>query len=244
MRRTSSLAFALLILTAFGLQAASAQIRIRIPDLPRVKKPKAEPPRAGGGDDGAPAEDRGPNSQAPPDYNANLNVNDMAVVVDHLGLLSAVRIVAKSGNRYKATGAEHPNHTYWYNANSVYPFFDRWEFAQLSNSNQAAYLNPYLECYAKKESLELVKVTGHAFQPSRYNNAKEMTQDLQAALPKLAELESLLTSKFQARPNTFLNYRDNPAVCEEIASTRDQYLQCAVAEKESLRASESVWLRA
>lgn len=243
MRRISSLTFALLILTAFGLRAASAQITIKIPDIPRVKKPKAELPRSAGGDN-SPADDRGPNSQAPPDYNANLNVNDMAVAVDHLGLLSAVRIVAKSGNRYKATGAEHPNHTYWYNANSVYPFFDRWVFAEISNSRQAEYLAPYLECYAKKHNLELIKVTGNAFHPPRYNNAKEMKQDLQAELPKLAELSALLNSKLQARPNTFLNYRDNPAVWEDITSNRDQYLQCAVGQKESLRASESVWLRA
>src|SRR5688500_17390171 len=132
MRRISSLALAFSILTAFGLQAASAQLRIRIPDIPRIKKPKAELPRSGGGGDSTPADDRQPNPEAPPDYNANLNVNDMAIAIDHLELLSAVRIVAKSGNKYKATGMEHPNHTYWYNANSVYPFFDRWKFAELS----------------------------------------------------------------------------------------------------------------
>ncbi len=43
MRRISSLAFAFLILTAFGLQAASAQIRI--PEIPGIKKPKKELPK-------------------------------------------------------------------------------------------------------------------------------------------------------------------------------------------------------
>jgi len=244
MRRILLLAFALLILTAFGLQAVSAQITIKIPDIPRVKRPKAELPRAGGGD-GAPADERPPNPQAPPDYNANLNVNDMAIAIDHLEYVSAVRVVAKSGNRYKATGVEHPNHTYWYNANSVYPFYDKWEFGRISNdSTQASYLEPYLECYAKKHNLALIKVTGNAFHPPRYKNAKEMKQDLQAELPKLAELAVLLKTTLQARPNTFLNYRDNPAIWEEITSNRDQYLQCAVGEKESLRASESVWLSA
>lgn len=51
MKRISSLTFAFLILTAFGLQTVSAQITIKIPDIPRIKKPKAEPPRTGGGDD-------------------------------------------------------------------------------------------------------------------------------------------------------------------------------------------------
>lgn len=53
MRRISSLACTFLIFTAFGLQAASAQITIKIPDIPRIKKPKAELPRAGGGTYGA-----------------------------------------------------------------------------------------------------------------------------------------------------------------------------------------------
>lgn len=248
MTRISFMAFALLILTAFGLQTVSAQITIKIPDISRIKKPKAEAPRSGGGDDAsaddASVDDRKPNPQAPPDFNANLNVNDMAVAVDNFESLNAVRIVAKSGSKYKATGVEHPNHTYWYNANSLYPFFDRWEFAMISNSKQASYLDPYLECYAKKHNLELIKVTGNAFHPPSYNNAREMKQGLQTELPKLAELESLLKSKFPARPNTFLNYRDNPGIWEEITSNRDQYLQCAVGAKESLRVSESVWLRA
>jgi hypothetical protein len=46
MTRISSLAFALLIITAFGLQSASAQFPI--PDIPRIKKPKADPPRTAG----------------------------------------------------------------------------------------------------------------------------------------------------------------------------------------------------
>lgn len=242
MRRISSLAFAFSILAAFCLQTASAQITIKIPDIPRIKKPKAEPPRSGGGDD-APADDRQPNPQAPPDYNANLNVNDMAIAIDHLHLLTAVRIVAKSGNKYKATGVEHPNHTYWYNANSVYPYFDKDEFTGIKWGN-TQYLDPYLECYAKKHNRELIKVTGNAFNAPRYSNAKEMKQALQTELPKLAELASLLKSKLQSRPNTFLNYHDNPAIWEEITSNRDEYMKCAVGEKESLRVSESVWLRA
>lgn len=236
---------ACLILTAFGVQAASAQLPIKIPDIPRIKKPKVEAPRSGAGNDDATVEDQQPNPQAPPDYNANLNVNDLAVAVSRSESLNAVRIVAKSGNKYKATGMEHPNHTYWYNANSVYPFFDRWVFAEISNdSTKARYLEPYLECYAKKHNLELNKVTGNAFHPPRYNNPKEMKQNLQAELPKLAELAGLLKSKLQARPNTFLNYRDNPAIWEEITANSEQYLQCAVGEKESLRVSESLWLRA
>jgi hypothetical protein len=54
MTKISSLTFALLILTAFGLQSASAQFRI--PEFPGIKKPKADPPRtAGGQSESAPA---------------------------------------------------------------------------------------------------------------------------------------------------------------------------------------------
>jgi hypothetical protein len=243
MRRISSLAFAFLILTAFGLQTASAQITIKIPDIPKVKKPKSEPPRSTGGGGDVSASDRQPNPEAPPDYNANLNVNDMAIAIDHLRLLQAVRIVAKSGDRYKATAIESPNHTYWYSANSVYPYFDKDEFTGIKWGN-TQYLAPYLECYAKKHNLELIKVTGDAFSAPRYSNAKEMRQALQSEFPKLAEVESLLKSKLQSRPNTFLNYHENPAIWEDITAGRDEYLKCAVGEKESLRATESVWLRA
>jgi hypothetical protein len=48
MTRISSLAFALLIITAFGLQSASAQFPIKVPEFPGIKKPKADPPRTAG----------------------------------------------------------------------------------------------------------------------------------------------------------------------------------------------------
>ena len=173
------MAIAFLILAAFGLQAASAQITIKIPDMPRTKKPKAEPPRTGGGDS------------------------------------------APAGNQA----------------------FDKDEFNRIKWGN-TQYLAPYLECYAKKHNLELIKVTGDAFSAPGYNDAGEMKQALQADLPKLAEIEGQLKSRLRSRPNTSLNYHENPAIWEEITSNRDQYLQCAVGAKESLRASESVWLRA
>jgi hypothetical protein len=174
MRRISSLAFAIVILTAFGLRAVSAQITIKIPDIPRNSKPKAESPRSEGGVDAQ---------------------------------------------------------------------YDKEEFRSIKWGN-TQYLAPYLECYAKKHNLELITVTGDAFSAPGYNNASEMKQALQAELPKLAEIASLLKTKLQSRPNTLLNYHENPAIWEEITVNRDEYLKCAVGEKESLRASESVWLRA
>ena len=45
MRKISCLTFAFLILTAFSLQTASAQITINIPEIPRIRKPKREQPK-------------------------------------------------------------------------------------------------------------------------------------------------------------------------------------------------------
>ncbi len=174
MTKVLSLAFVFLILTAFGTHAALAQIKIKIPDIPRVKKATTEPSRSGGSD------------------SAQYNKDEFGSI--------------------------------------------KWGNTQ--------YLAPYLECYAKKHNLELINVTGHAFSAPGYNNASEMRQALQAELPKLAEIASLLKSRLQSRPNTSLNYHENPAIWEEITVNRDEYLKCAVGEKESLRASESVWLRA
>jgi len=121
--------------------------------------------------------------------------------------------------------------------------YDKDEFNAIKWGN-TEYLNPYLECYAKKHNLELIKVTDHAFSPRGFGNAVEMKRILQAELPKLAEIESLLKSKLKARPNTSKSYHENPAIWEEITGSRDEYLQCAVAQKQSSSASESVWLRA
>ena len=70
MTRISSLAFALLIITAFGLQSASAQFPIKLPEIPGSKKPKADPPRSAGGQSEsapapAPAPTAGPSAAGP-----------------------------------------------------------------------------------------------------------------------------------------------------------------------------------
>jgi hypothetical protein len=105
------------------------------------------------------------------------------------------------------------------------------------------YIDPYLECYAKKNNLELIKVTGDAFSNRYFSNTKEMKQTLKDEMPKLAEIESQLKSKLQSRPNTGLPYHENPAIWEEITTNRDQYFQCAISAKEANKAKESVWLQ-
>lgn len=254
MKNNTMLMFAFLIVFALVTNPASAQITITIPKLPKIKKPKTEKPRGEQPQQEQSEEeefnpspdDVRTNRAAPSDYDANLKVNETAVAVIISGL-EPVRIIAKSGGVYKAKTLNPPYVVYYMRANSVYPYFDTQEFGKIVGTmdyDNTLYLDPYLECYAKKHNLELVQVTDQAPRSPRYDNAEKMKQALQAEQAKLAELEGILKSKLQARPNTFLPYRENPAIWEEITVNRAQYLQCAVAEKESLRFSESGWLRA
>lgn len=252
MKTKSFMTLALFIVFACLCQTASAQITITIPKFPKIKKPKIEKPRGeqpqqkqSDEEEFNPSQDDiRTNRAAPSDYDANLKVNETAVAV----VLSSleVRIIAKSGGVYKVKTLNPPHVVYYVRANSVYPYFDTQEFGKIVGTmsyDNTLYLDPYLECYAKKHNLELVQVTDQASRSPRYDNAEKMKQALQAEQAKLAELESILKSKLQARPNTFLPYRENPAIWEEITVNRAQYLQCAVAEKDSLRFSESVWLQ-
>ncbi|CAN5255526.1 hypothetical protein BH20ACI1_BH20ACI1_04040 [soil metagenome] len=254
MKKNSILVLAFLTVLAFGFQAASAQITITIPKFPKIKKPKTEKPRGeqpqqrqSDEEEFNPSQDEiRTNRAAPSDYDANLKVNETAVAVI-ISSLEPVRIIAKSGGVYKVKTLNPPYVVYYVRANSVYPYFDTQEFGKIVGTidyDNTQYLAPYLECYAKKHNLELVQVTGYGFVSRRYDDAQKMRQALQAEQAKLAELESMLKSKLQARPNTFLSHRDNPAIWEEITVNRAQYLQCAVAKKESLRFSESGWLQA
>lgn len=240
MKKNLFFMFALVIGLMFSFQIISAQIKINVPKLPKVNKDKVEKTTSGSMND-TPAEDIKINPDAPSDYDAGLKVNDKAIAVDRLRLLSPVKILAKSGNTYKVEVMESPNHIYWYSTNSVYPYFDKQAFVDLKWGNRQ-YLTAYLECYAKKHKLELDKVNNGGEWIPRFGDYKEMKQKLQEQLPKLAEIANRLKS-LQSRPNTFLGYEDNPAIWEEISNNREEYLQCAVATKESLYASESLWLK-
>ncbi len=182
------------------------------------------------------------NPNAPAGYDANLQPNDLAIGVDGLYRARAVRIVSKSGSRYKAVTIDHPNHTYWYSSNSVYPYFDDGEFDRIKFGN-SKYLAAYLECYAKKNNVDVDRIKGGVLLP-RYGNAKEMKADLLSEQANLAEIETQLKAKLQNRPNTFSNIDSNPGLWYEIVTNRAQYLQCAVSEKTANAATESAWLKA
>jgi hypothetical protein len=212
----------------------TAQINIGGVTIPKPKhpnKPNITNNGTPGGDSAAPQGDAQTNPNAPPDYNANLNVGDQAVAVDRFRDVKAVRIVGKSGAAYKVAELKSPDSVQWYSANSVYPYFDYQVFTEIMYDYKHN-VTPYLPCYGKKHNLDADKVTVegyNAFGARHFDNAKDAQQTLQSEQPKLAELDSLLKSKLGgAAPNTFLDYMNNPTIVSEIAAQRTEYLKCAV----------------
>ncbi len=226
----------------------SAQIRIggitipkpNHPNKPNTSQPERTTPNkpdagTSGGDTTGPQEDAQTNPNAPTDYNANLNVGDQAIAVDRFRDVDMVRIVAKSGAAYKVAKLSSPNDGQWYNANSVYPYFDSRAFNEIM-FDYKSYVTPYLPCYGKKHNLDSDKVTVegyNAFGARHFDNGPEAQRTLQAEQPKLAELDGLLKSKLGGvAPNTFLEYLSNPAIVAEIVAQRAEYLKCVVGAEE------------
>ncbi len=227
MKRNSILSFAFLVVLAVGFQTASAQFTISIPKISKIKKDQSVQTQETTPDDVQ------TNPNAPTDYNANLNVGDQAVAVDNSGEAAAVKILAKSGTTYKTAKLKEPDAIQWFSLNSVYPYFDKQAFDE-TMFDYKGYVAPYLSCYAKKHNINEDKVKGDGFfSESNFSNAAEARKELQTDQPKLAQLDSLIKSKFANTPNVFLNYTENPAIAAEIASQRGEYLNCVVGEEDS-----------
>lgn len=217
----------------------TAQINIGGVTIPKPKHPNKDSTTNNGtpgGNSAAPQGDAQTNPNAPPDYNANLNVGDQAVAVDRFRDVKAVRIVGKSGAAYKVAELTSPDSTQWYSANSVYPYFNYQAFTEIMYDYKS-YVTPYLPCYGKKHNLDSDKVTVegyNAFGARHFSNAQDAQKTLQAEQPKLTELDSQLKSKLGgAAPNTFLEYLSNPAIVSEIVSQRAEYMKCAVGVEEA-----------
>jgi hypothetical protein len=226
---------ALLLCTS---QQLTAQVNIRGVSISKPKQTTSTSTNNGmpDGNSSAPQGDVQTNLNAPPDYDANLNVGDQAVAVDRFRDIKLVRIAGKSGAAYRVAELNSPNSTSWYSANSVYPYFDYRAFNSVMY-NYKHFVTPYLRCYGKKHKLEEKQVTEegyNAFGARHFRNAEDAQKTLQAEQPKLAELDNQLKSKFgSAAPNTFLEYLSNPAIVSEIVSQRADYLKCAVGVEEA-----------
>jgi len=179
----------------------------------------------------APQGDAQTNPNAPPDYNANLNVGDQAVAVDRFRDVKVVRIAGKSGGAYKVAELKSPDSVQWYSVNSVYPYFNYQAFTEIMYDYKH-FVTPYLPCFGKKHNLEekLVTEEGYnAFGARHFSNAQDAQKTLQAEQSKLAEIDSQLKGKLGgAASNTFLEYLSNPAIVSEIVSQHAEYLKCAV----------------
>ncbi|MBV8858358.1 MAG: hypothetical protein JOZ02_15605 [Acidobacteria bacterium] len=242
----SCLLLAALLCASHQLSAQISIGGINLPKPKRTSKPKTDQPErptsgianngTPGGNSDAPQGDVQTNPNAPPDYNANLNVGDQAVAVDRFRDVKAVRIVGKSGAAYKVTELKSPDSVQWYSANSVYPYFDYTAFTEVMY-NYKHYVTPYLECYGKKHNLGETKVTEegyNAFGARHFDSAQDAQKTLGAEQPKLAELDGELKSKLGgAAPDTFLEYLSNPAIVSEIVSQRAEYVKCAVGVEDS-----------
>jgi len=170
------------------------------------------------------------NENAPAGYDANLRAGAKAVGALN-GDLETINIVSKSGGVYKTMMDDGRSNEYLFRANAVYPYFDIREFEKIIYGSEDL-ITPYLECYAKKRGVNFETVKGDGFRPPDFLNANAMKQALQDGQAKLAGIEARLNN-LSARPDTFLDYRKNPALWYEIASKRAEYLPCALGERQT-----------
>src|SRR5687768_567892 len=155
MSRRYLLIIAFALIATFGLQTALAPLALARSKVAKESKPKKEPV------ENVPAEDIRTNPHAPPDYDPNLAVNDLAVSF----YLEPVRILAKSRGAYQVKTTIAPIVTYWFRANSIYPYFDRHEF-WLTLKKYEEQVKVFLGCYAEKNRLELKKVSDANYRPN------------------------------------------------------------------------------
>ena len=235
MKKNSILSFAFLIVFVGSFQTTPAQFTISIPKIPKIKKDKTVQTQQNTQNqtDADTQNDVQTNPNAPPDYNANLNVGDQAVAVDRFRDVETVKILAKSGTAYKTAKLKEPDAIQWYSLNSVYPYFDKQAFDE-TMFDYKGYIAPYLSCYAKKHNADEDKIKGDGFfGQSNFSNAGEARKALQPNQPKLAELDGLIKSKFGNTPDIFLNYTENPAIAADIAAQHGEYLNCVIGEIDS-----------
>ena len=180
------------------------------------------------------------NANAPANYDANLRAGARAVA--KLSDLETITVVSKSGGVYRAKLDDGTDNVYLFRANAVYPYFDLQEFGNIISGKEDL-IAPYLECYAKKRGADFEKLKSDGFRPPYFGDANEMKTELQSGQAKLAQIEAALKT-LAARPDTFLDYTQNPAVWSDIAANRAEYLPCALGDRRTEDIKDSPWLRA
>lgn len=174
------------------------------------------------------------NPKAVADFNANLNVNDLAIAVDSRMGVKTVKIFEKKDNLYLVGPKDitnweiknMPHKLKWYKANSLYTYYDISDFNNRVGKYKK-YVQPYLLCLAQKYKFRLEIVTGSQNWPTYYIKDK---QEYEEQKQKLGELKKELAN-FEHLPNTFLSYQDNPAIWNLVAKDADEYLECLAKVK-------------
>lgn len=184
------------------------------------------------------AQDIYSNDAAPAGYDANLRPGAYAIAV-LMGDLERVKIVSKSGGVYKTLREDRE---YEFRSNAIYPDFDPAEFGEIVSYGYGV-IDAYLPCYARKHGREQERVTGNGFNPSYTVDISSLKTDLEANQGKLAEI-SARVKRLANRPDTFLPYDKNPAIWDDIATNRAEYLRCALGERQESDVKDSPWLRA
>lgn len=119
--------------------------------------------------------------------------------------------------------------------------FDKLEFENFV-LRWGEYMESYLACYAKKHNLDLEKVGGKGFNDPFYTVYEQMEERLTREQKDMAEIEVQLKEKFKSRPDNGLPYEKNPAIWEEIATNRAEYLQCALKARKGNVVKSNLWL--
>jgi len=170
------------------------------------------------------------NPGAPADYNANLNVNDLAIAVDKGTALKKVKIFQKKDGLYQVGTTDltegeiknNPNSLKWYKANSVYKYYDIGAFEAKAGKYKSV-VAAYLLCFSQKYKMKIETVSGSSNWPVYFikNEAEHEEQK-----KKLEELFLILDKDFPSLPNTFSPYDRNPLIWELVAKNRVELLAC------------------
>lgn len=174
------------------------------------------------------------NPNAPADYNANLNVGDLAIAVDsHLGY-KEVRILEKVTGGYKvvikdASDWEIRNKNGMIQAyanNSVYPYYDVNAFKMATNLYME-YVKHYVECFSKKHNISMNVLKGYLAEWPKYFLADQ--KEINVHVAQLEELNKAVAAFNFNFPNTYLMFENNPFLIQDIATNRADYIKCLVS---------------
>lgn len=170
------------------------------------------------------------NPKASGEATDNLNVGDIAIVVDRGLYPVAKKIYQKKDGMYQVAALDasegelknKQNALTWYKANSVYRYYDVKSFKEKTSKYNST-IEAFMWCFSKKFNLNIDVVTGNKNYPIYYIKDAAQKSELTA---KLEELSQIIEKEFPSLPNTFLPYANNPVIWKLIAKNRVEMIDC------------------